>query len=443
MRPKEMALGTRRQACAVPSCSHWESSVIGSLEVGADNVDQGGDALRLVRVPLTRGIDDVVADMIFERRRREPVHGAPHRCHDHQHVGAAEFGFESAFDRLDLFLDASDAAEKLGLVMISVRTLALLILSLLWTQSAHAQGIAGNRSFNGTMMFDDPAVARRAHSAQVQLSRLSGARRQWCREPHQRGFRTAAHPDLGLHHRQRMGSSEVADRPYLRFGQDQHQSQVRNLSRQPARSVGLRRPCLGTARSGAAAVEADAPHTIQTDIFFGKGFGDLPDPLSELHPLAITGSLVDEVPIDSGGRALAPNPVTGSFDTVLSPTVETLHWGFSIPVQHVQYSTLYLTSRFDGGPPKEEPLNQLVPLVGFRFDRPRDQYTAATADPGFAYVAVAWQVAAEAIIPLSRVGGTGRGFRVQLLLFLDNLIVNGIAEPSRSPGLQGALRVRC
>ena len=79
---------------------------------------------------------------------------------------------------------------------------------------------------------------------------------------------------------------------------------------------------------------------------------------------------------------------------MISPAVETLHWGFSI-----QYSTLYLTSRFDGGPPKDEPLNQWVPLVEFRFDSPRGQQTAATANPGFAYVAVTWQVSAEAIIP--------------------------------------------
>jgi len=73
---------------------------------------------------------------------------------------------------------------------------------------------------------------------------------------------------------------------------------------------------------------------------------------------------VDEVPVGSTrAMALAPNLTTGKIDSVLSPGVETLHWGFSI-----QYSTLYLTSRFDGGPPKEEPLNQLVPLVEFKFE---------------------------------------------------------------------------
>jgi hypothetical protein len=125
-------------------------------------------------------------------------------------------------------------------------------------------------------------------------------------------------------------------------------------------------------------------------------------------------------------RAMAPAPnlATGRFDLVLSPGVETLHWGFSI-----QYSTLYLTSRFDGGSPKAEPLNQLVPLVEFKFDSPRGQYTVATANPGFAYVAVTWQVAAEVILPLNRAGGSGPGFRAQLLLFLDDLMPSVFGKP--------------
>jgi hypothetical protein len=67
-------------------------------------------------------------------------------------------------------------------------------------------------------------------------------------------------------------------------------------------------------------------------------------------------------------------------------------------------------------------LNQWLPLVEFRFDSPRGQQTAATANPGIAYVAVTWQASAEAIIPLNHTGGTGPGFRMQLLLFLDDLM---------------------
>src|SRR6202044_2658890 len=82
----------------------------------------------------------------------------------------------------------------------------------------------------------------------------------------------------------------------------------------------------------------------------------------------------------------------------------------------------YLTDRFTGSSPTKEPLNQWVPLVEFRFDSPRGQKTVATANPGFAYVAVTWQVAAEVILPMNRAGGNGPGFRTQLLLFLDDLM---------------------
>jgi hypothetical protein len=141
--------------------------------------------------------------------------------------------------------------------------------------------------------------------------------------------------------------------------------------------------------------------------------------------VCLDGAIVDEIPVGSTrATALAPNPATGRFDSVLSPGVETLHWGFSI-----QYSTPYLTRRFDGGPPKEEPLNQLVPLVEFRFDSPRGQTTAATVNPGFAYVAVTWQFAGEVIMPLNRAAGNGMGFRAQLLFFLDDLMPSVFGKP--------------
>lgn len=72
----------------------------------------------------------------------------------------------------------------------------------------------------------------------------------------------------------------------------------------------------------------------------------------------------------------------------------------------VQYSTYYLTDRFTGGPPAEEPLFQFVPLVEFAFSNTlgpdSTQRTQASANPGLAYVGATWQVAAEAIVPLNR-----------------------------------------
>jgi hypothetical protein len=111
--------------------------------------------------------------------------------------------------------------------------------------------------------------------------------------------------------------------------------------------------------------------------------------------------------------------------STLTRKVDTLHWGFAI-----EFSTLYLTNRFTPGKlPKEEPLNQLVPLVEFSFDSPRGQKTVATMNPGLSYVAVAWQIAVEAIVPLNSEAGRSVGARAQLLLFLDDLIPSLFGKP--------------
>jgi hypothetical protein len=104
--------------------------------------------------------------------------------------------------------------------------------------------------------------------------------------------------------------------------------------------------------------------------------------------------------------------------------VETLHWGFAL-----EYSTYYLTRRFTGGPPKEEPLHQLVPLVEFSIDSPRGHKTTATMNPGLSYVADTWQVAAEVIVPLNSEGGRTLEVRTQLLFFLDDLIPSVFGKP--------------
>jgi hypothetical protein len=40
-----------------------------------------------------------------------------------------------------------------------------------------------------------------------------------------------------------------------------------------------------------------------------------------------------------------------------------------------------------------------------------------------------WQISAEAILPLNHGGGTGPGFRAQLLLFLDDLAPSLFGKP--------------
>jgi hypothetical protein len=79
--------------------------------------------------------------------------------------------------------------------------------------------------------------------------------------------------------------------------------------------------------------------------------------------------------------------------------------------------------------PKDEPLNQLVPLVEFLFHSPRGEKTVATMNPGLSYVEVSWQVAVEASVPLNSEAGRTVGARAQLLLFLDYLIPSVFGKP--------------
>jgi hypothetical protein len=300
----------------------------------------------------------------------------------------------------------------------SIRNTTLALALFASAHSADAHGIAGNRFFVGTLTFDDPSVADEAivpnfstlkHPAEggsavdnrfdwsftrlltpvLQVQVDSG----WP-TPRTSGFATT---DVGV-------KSEI-------YRNNQHEMLV---------SAGI---LWGIGHSGTQAVGADEPNSIQPGVLFGKGFGDLPEGLAWLRPFAITGAFVDELPFGTTTTSLGLNAPSGKLQSVLVPTVETLHWGLSI-----QYSTYYLTSRFTGGPPKD-PLNQLLPLVEFSFDTPRGQNPAATMNPGFAYVAVAWQFAAEVIVPLNREAGSSTGFRAQLLFFLDDLIPELFDKP--------------
>ena len=181
----------------------------------------------------------------------------------------------------------------------------------------------------------------------------------------------------------------------------------------------------GIGGSGSRAVGANGPNTLTPGLSFGKGFGDLPDALAWLRPFAVAGAGIVEVPLSGRSRNYGFDTVTGRAGTGTVSNVTTVHWGFA-----VEYSTLYLTARFKPGQlPKDEPLHQLVPLVELAFDTPLSQKTAATMNPGLAYVEDVWQLSAEAIVPLNRPGGRGLGFRTQLLIFLDDFAPSIFGKP--------------
>jgi hypothetical protein len=305
-----------------------------------------------------------------------------------------------------------------------VSALAIVLATLVASQTAHAHGIAGNRFFPGTLTFDDPAVADEAIIPNFsQLNHPDGGgnvtdnRINW-------SFTRLLTPTVGV----------VIDNSWIarnwgvtkRAGFDVTNVGIkwevyRNNPHETLVSTSL---LWGIGNSGAQGVDTKAPNTIRPGLFFGKGFGDAPDSLSWLRPFGVTGAVVLEHPTGSVSTNLGFDPVTGQLGPMLTRNVDILHWGFA-----VEFSTLYLTSRFSGGPPREEPLNQFVPLVEFAFDSAPGRKSVATMNPGLSYVAVTWQLAVEAIVPLNGASGRDIGGRVQLLLFLDDLAPSLFGKP--------------
>ena len=83
----------------------------------------------------------------------------------------------------------------------------------------------------------------------------------------------------------------------------------------------------GIGGSGAQGIGASSPDTLQPGIFFGKGFGDLPDSLSWLRPFAITGAVTLEHPMTGSSTNFGIDPGTGQLGPMLTRAVDTLHWG--------------------------------------------------------------------------------------------------------------------
>ena len=200
----------------------------------------------------------------------------------------------------------------------------------------------------------------------------------------------------------------------------------KNAEHEFVMSVGLSVEWGGT---GAANVGAEAFNTYVPNIYFGKGLGDLPDTLSWIRPVAVTGQVGYAIPARNFTTIFGIDPDTGSqtVDTEFHPRV--LNWGGTI-----QYSMPYLKSAvIDLGLP--EFINHLIPLVEATMQTPMANtltsgtMTTGTINPGVIWVGSTFQVAVEALIPINRQSGTNVGVIAQLHLYLDDIDPRGIGKP--------------
>jgi hypothetical protein len=200
-------------------------------------------------------------------------------------------------------------------------------------------------------------------------------------------------------------------------------------------SVGLSVEWGGT---GASSVGADPFNTYTPTVFFGKGFGDLPDTLSWVRPVAITGQIGYAIPGRRSTTTFGIDPDTGdtTVDTEFHPRV--LNWGASI-----QYSMPYLKSAVvDLGLP--DVINRLIPLVEANLQTPvgntfsSGTVTTGTINPGVIWVGNTFQVGVEALIPINRQSGTNIGVIGQLHFYLDDIDPRGIGKPIFGNAVQPA-----
>jgi hypothetical protein len=181
--------------------------------------------------------------------------------------------------------------------------------------------------------------------------------------------------------------------------------------------------------TGAEAVGAEPFNHYTPTVYFGKGFGDLPDTLSWIRPVAVTGQVGYSIPARNFTTTFGIDPDTGdpTVDTQFHPRV--LNWGGTL-----QYSMPYLKSAvIDLGLP--EFVNHLIPLVEATLQTPvantlsSGTLTTGTINPGVIWVGNTFQIGVEALIPINRQSGTNVGVIAQLHLYLDDIDPRGIGKP--------------
>jgi hypothetical protein len=200
-------------------------------------------------------------------------------------------------------------------------------------------------------------------------------------------------------------------------------------------SAGLSIEWVGT---GAESVGAEQFNTYTPTIWFGKGLGDLPDTLSWIRPVAITGQVGYSIPGRNSTTTFGIDPDTGNptIDAQFNPRV--LSWGATI-----QYSMPYLKSAvIDLGLP--DFINRFIPLVEATLQTPVSNtltsgtMTTGTINPGFLWVGNTFQVGIEALIPINRQSGTNVGVIAQLHFYLDDIDPRGIGKPIFGGAVQPA-----
>jgi hypothetical protein len=283
------------------------------------------------------------------------------------------------------------------LLVTTIVTSAAAALAIPSTVTAHA--IAGDRVFPSTLAIDDPGVGDEAN-LEFGHQRVPGDNGDQSINTFDFEYDKLITPRLAL---SVDGTYALQSNPtahgfdnfgvglkYLVYVNDAHEFMT---------SVGIDAELGGT---GSKAI-ADSFSTLSPTVFAGKGFGDLPDSLAYLRPIAVTGEA-------------GPSLTTGAGQP------NAFNYGFT-----VQYSLPYLQQHVhDLGLP--EPLSDIIPLVEIPLSRSQGQ-TTGTINPGFIWINRYGQFGIEAQLPINRASGSHVGILVQAHIFFDDVAPTTIGKP--------------
>jgi hypothetical protein len=320
---------------------------------------------------------------------------------------------------------------------------ALIVLTMpvvLW-----AHGFAGKRFFPTTLTIDDPFVSDELSFLVSHIKELGEGEESPALSTEISGeFSKRITPSLGLsiggefrHLNPDEGTTENG------FGNLELGAKYQLFTSVPHEallSFGLDVELGGT---GSRSVGAESFSTLSPVLLFGKGFGDLPEAVNFLKPLAITGILAVNVPTHSKTVSTHVHEVSGEHtdeahgDGATGDTVEierevernpvTLSWGFT-----VQYSLQYLQA-FVKDVGLGAPFDRLIPLVELPLEtclnRGCGGRTTGTVNPGLIWFGKYLQLGIEATIPLNDRSGKNVGVRGLVHFFIDDLFPQSLGRP--------------
>ena len=303
------------------------------------------------------------------------------------------------------------------------RLCALTLLAGTAASNAFGHGFAGKRFFPATLATDDPFVADELSLPTVSRRKTgaSGDEPATLETDTSVDFTKRITPNFGLGlgatyvglkpgggDAQRGFDNLAANAKYQFYKSDEHETIL---------SIGAD---WDIGNTGAKRIGADTFSTVTPTVFFGKGFGDLPEGAKYLRPFALTGTAGLAIPTRASTTTVDDS---GNATTVQNPNV--LNVGFA-----VEYSLLYLQSFVkDVGLP--EPFNRMIPVVEVSLQKPVDRGggpTTGTVNPGVLWAGRYMQYGLEAIIPVNGTGGK-TGVMFQLHFFLDDLFPKTIGKP--------------